>query len=562
MDVMYEIGHPEKDGTLALYGFSIPNLHTNDEHEVTEVNFRWAEKVAAVRAPSSPLPCRGMTFKVSSPKPQRVTVEVLSDDERIRLGEIAISGEKAWEERSLRFTRTFAPDDRIELTAEKEYLGMWRQNGYRLSDLTFHFDGDVSIDVGMEAFRTSQRRAYTLLFGDPHVHTNGSLCSRTESFGTLQENVDKALDAGHDFIGFTDHPEHFLHFEEAWDRYVEMYQRYSSSPFIVLPGYEWASKSYGNYNVYFDGIPPLDCVVHSWEQRANSLKKLWAVCERSGRGFLTIPHHTYHPTLPLYVSCPVPEQYQSAVEIFSFWGSSERYDPQPAATRTPRPNNTFSPGFYIEDMLRRGMKLGIVGGTDAHPFFAGDAAITGVYAQEFSLNGIFEAIRARRTYAATDRIKLGVYANGYPMGHVFRVNQFSVNVVFPLRFVVDVEATSSILKVELIANGYTIREASYSDGEVVKHIEWEVPRGTQELADTDRYYYVKVTQEKGPKVYPQRGYAWSSPIWVDYEYVDNPTGECEEGDRVFMDMEDCRMVPFAPGPPRPTRRKRRSIMDL
>jgi len=118
------------------------------------------------------------------------------------------------------------------------------------------------------------------------------------------------------------------------------------------------------------------------------------------------------------------------------------------------------------------------------------------------------------------------------------------------------------VKVDLIANGYAIREENYADGGTVKHIEWEIPRGTSELADTSRYYYVKVTQEKGPRVYPLRGYAWPSPVWVDYEYADNPIGKYEEEDRVFMDMEECQMAPFASRPPRPTRAKRRSIMDL
>ena len=74
-------------------------------------------------------------------------------------------------------------------------------------------------------------------------------------------------------------------------------------------------------------------------------------------------------------------------------------------------------------LLGRGMKLGFVGGSDAHPYFAGDAALTGVYAETFTLSGIFEAIRARRTFAATDRIRLNVTANGFPMGHIFRVDR-------------------------------------------------------------------------------------------------------------------------------------------
>jgi hypothetical protein len=563
--VRYDIGLPEKDGFCLLYGFQLPNNTSEVEREITAVPFRWAEQVAGLKAPVSETDCRGLTLKVSSPKPQKLTLFQVSGNKRKILGTMNISGEKRWEQVRLEFSPNmrFAPADLIQLEAEKQYLGIWRQNCYRLSQVQFHFTQNVHSKLWHE-FRREDTYQYRLLFGDPHVHSNASICSRIVSFGTLQENVDKALEGGLDFMHFSDHTDHFLHFEEALPKLYEMYHRYSEPPFIVIPGYEWSSKSYGNYNVYFDAIPPPEAYAHSEEQRGNSLPKLWAVCRQSGTQFLTIPHHTYHPLVVTNTSYPIPEEYQSAVEICSCWGSSERYDPD-QWNQQPEVKYPFSlnPGFYVDDMLRRGMKLGFVGGSDAHPIWPGSAGLTGVYVEEFSLKGIFESIQARRTFATNGaKIKLRVTANGYPMGHIFKVNQYSINALFPLLLVIDVEGSSAITRVELIANGSLIRAVDCTGDDTHAHIEWEVPRGTYELTDTNRFYYVRVTQREGSGFWPQQGMAWSSPIWIDYQFNENPVGTVSEESTELIDMHDHQMAPFAEPRHSSPAPKRRKLMDL
>ena len=545
MDIEYWIGRPEQDGTLLLYGFTLPNLYSMDEREDTDVMFRWAERIAAIKAPVTGEECPGLTVTTSSLLPQGITLYLISDSEKKELGRITIKGEKAWEKISLSFKApvTFKSGDRIELLADREYLGLWRQNCYRLSTILFHHQGSVTFDRGDREYRRDpEPEEYQLLFGDPHVHTNASLCFPDIEFGSFQRNIDKALEKELDFISFTDHPEHFLHFD-VWDKFVAVFEKYNQPPFIILPGYEWAIKSYGNYNVYFDGIPRFEAVVHPWEQRGNSLPKLWEACRLSGCRFMTVPHHTYHPFLPIYTSYPVPSEMQSAVEIFSTWGSSEVYDPEPWHRVLLEPNYTLNPGFYAEDMLRLGMKLGFLGGTDAHANWAGSAGLTGLYVDEFSVRGIFEAILARRSYATTGvKMKLAMSVNGFPMGHIFKVNQYSVNVVFPLQFAIDVQGTSAITRAELVANGAVIRSETFSGDANEYHIEWEVGRGTFELADTNRYYYVRVYQTEGGKTHGHHGQAWSSPIWIDYRFDENPVGDGKN--REFVDVNDHLMTPF------------------
>ena len=564
-NVQYEVGISDRDGPCLQYGFLLPNSTTRDEREITDVPFRWAEKVAAFKAPAAE-GCRSISVKVSAPKPQKLTLTRISGDRRRALGTLDLSGDKQWQDLRLDLAEPirFSRGDLIEIEAEKEYLGMWRQNCYRLSTVQFDFDREVHLDLGFESFRTQEEFPYELLFGDPHVHTNASLCSRVYSFGTLQENVDQARENGLDFIHFSDHTEHFLHFDKALEIFYSSYRRHATSPFIVMPGYEWASKSYGNYNIYFDDMPRPEAYVHTWEQRGNSLPKLWAACRLSGTRFLTIPHHTYHPIIALNTSYPVPDDYQSAVEVCSCWGSSERYEPDHwhVHPKVEAPHS-LNPGFYVDDLLRLGMKLGFVGGSDAHPMWPGDAGRTGVYVTEFSLKGIFEAIKARRTFATNGvNIKLEVLANGYPMGHIFQVNQYTVNVVFPLEFVIDVEGSSAVTCVELIANGAVLRRADFQDDENHRHIEWAVERGTYELTDTNRYYYVRVAQKEGSVFWPQKGMAWSSPFWIDYRFNENPVGTVNEANREFIDLYDHQMVPFEEPRRSLTVPKRKNLMDL
>ena len=545
MKITYEIGSPQKDGTQLLYGFTLPNCYSMDEQEDTEVMFRWAERIAAIQAPVTASPCHSMALKVSSVRPQKVELFLLHGSDRSRIGFVEISGEKKWKENpvTLKAPIQFEAGNRIELIADKEYLGMWRQNCYRLSTVSFDFQEDSPYDFGYEEFRREPAAdEYQLLIGDPHVHTNASLCFRDIDFGSFQRNIDRALKKELDFISFTDHPEHFLHYD-LWDKFVAVFEQYNQPPFIILPAYEWASKSFGNYNIYFDGIPRFESVVHPWEQRGNSLKKLWAACRLSECRFMTVPHHTYHPFLPVYNSCPVPSELQSAVEIFSNWGSSESFEPEPWHNLWLEPGYTLNPGFYAEDMLRRGMKMGFLGGTDAHNNWAGDAGLTGLFVKDFSVKGIFDAILARRTYATTGiKLKLDMTVNGYPMGHVFSVNQYTVNVVFPLHFVLNINGTSPITRVELVANGAVIRTENFSDGKHQRRVELEVERGTRELADTNRYYYIRIYQEEGSRVHGHQGMAWTSPVWIDYEFVENEIGDGQN--RCFIDVEEHLMVPL------------------
>ncbi len=117
-----------------------------------------------------------------------------------------------------------------------------------------------------------------------------------------------------------------------------------------------------------------------------------------------------------------------------------------------------------------------------------------VYAKGIDRESIFEALRARRTYAATDKILLDFSIGGYVMGE-------EMDPAASPELAVAVEGTAPIAQIDVIKNNkilYTVspsvRTAHFTFRDDAYHGE-------------DSYYYVRVTQT-------DKNMAWASPIWV------------------------------------------------
>lgn len=186
-----------------------------------------------------------------------------------------------------------------------------------------------------------------------------------------------------------------------------------SGEFVTFPAYEWNGnrRQWGDHNViYLEEGQPLD---DEWE-----FPDLCA--NMADRDALLIPHHTgylvgergkdwdeFDPSLS-----PV-------MEVYSGHGSSE-------GVGTPVPmgmNDDMGPrtsGGTFQDALECGLRVGAVASNDG-PGLPGtwNEGIAGVWATELTRDGIWEAIRNRRTYGVTgDRISLWWELDGEPMGSV------------------------------------------------------------------------------------------------------------------------------------------------
>jgi len=175
--------------------------------------------------------------------------------------------------------------------------------------------------------------------------------------------------------------------------------------------------------------------------------------------------------------------------------------------------------WFAQAYLSKGYKVGLIGGSDGHrgtpghprvPGLAGGrfanllrlrdmgwsgGPLLGVLAERLDRDALWEAFRARRTYASTGaRALLEFRVNGATMG---AETQATRNVEIAWR----VEGTTPIERVDLIRDQFGImRWECGATGETAMLID-RPPDGTH-------YYYLRVEQRDGEML-------WSSPVWVD-----------------------------------------------
>jgi len=174
--------------------------------------------------------------------------------------------------------------------------------------------------------------------------------------------------------------------------------------------------------------------------------------------------------------------------------------------------------WFAQAYLSKGYKVGLIGGSDGHRGMPGHPRVPGlsggrfanllrlrdmgwsggpllgVLAERLDRDALWEAFRARRSYASTGaRALLEFHANGATMGSEA---QAARNVQIEWR----VEGTAPIERVDLIRDQFGImRWECGAMGETATLID-RPPDGTH-------YYYLRIEQQDGEML-------WSSPIWV------------------------------------------------
>ena len=169
-------------------------------------------------------------------------------------------------------------------------------------------------------------------------------------------------------------------------------------------------------------------------------------------------------------------------------------------------------GFY-QDALRRGAKIGCIGGSDDHAGQNGIVVegygypemypgVTGVWATENTHDAIFDALVAKRTYAfmlgnpegeMRGRIEIDFRINGHWMGETIkRPEERDLKIFFNVKADVPVKA---ITLVKNCRNYIMMR----CNRELIFDYEQE--------QDTDSYY-LRVELQDGR-------FGWTSPIWVE-----------------------------------------------
>ena len=340
-------------------------------------------------------------------------------------------------------------------------------------------------------------KTYRIYRGDTHRHTEFS--DDGYSDGSLFETYRYALDAAElDFLGVSEHNYGSGQDNEYINWLVPQASDVFHLPGTFVPVYTYErSLSYpnGHRNVLVAkrGIPTL--VISDAERRGEEgAARLYeylrrynaiAIAHTSATGMGTDWRDNDPDVEPL-------------VEIYQGDRVSAEYEGAPRAATSERPmmqQGGLKSKGYVWNAWAKGYKLGVQASSD---HISTHISYACTIAEDFTREGLLDAMRKRHSYAATDNIILDyrLEANGkeYLQGDI-------VEVEGPFKLSVKVIGTARIEQIDIIKNQTFLHNRQNLGDEVAfTFVDNDVTPG-------ESYYYVRV-QQKNLEM------AWSSPIWV------------------------------------------------
>ena len=385
-------------------------------------------------------------------------------------------------------------------------------------------DGRVTVAVtvtradGKSATKTWSftvgKAQYQLYFGQLHSHTtysdgSGSLDSALEYIAGLPES------ANVDFVAFTDHSNYFdksgaanpegalydmslatEYSQTTWSSYKGTIDAFNQSQadVIAIGGFEMTwSGGPGHINTFnTPGIVSRNNSTLNNKTADAGMKAYYALLSRAdGADSISQFNH--------------PGSTFGTFSDFAYWDAV--LDNRIFLVEVGNGEGQIGQGGYYPSYeyytmaLDKGWHVGPTNNQDNHKgkWGNGNDARDVVLTDNFTEEGIYEAIRNYRIYATEDK-NLEIYysVNGYMMGSMFSEapEKLNINVT-----VADPDATDSISKVEVIVNSgkvaYTWNDpATLATGNL-----------TCELDPNYSYYYIRVTQGDGDL-------AVTAPVWV------------------------------------------------
>jgi len=338
-------------------------------------------------------------------------------------------------------------------------------------------------------------RKLNVYWGDLHRHTDVSSHRFTD--GSIEDTYRYGADVAKlDFLAPTDHVStgapttdniqgddyHWWRAQKAADLH------FLAGVFTPIYAYERSMLSPGGHrNLLYlrRGATPIPG--NNKDPKDNDPAWLW---ERlRGQEVIATPHTPGDVMQPLITWKDTKPDFEPLVEIYQGLRSSYEYRGAPPDGRLGG-TQTGEPGHFFQDALAKGLRYGVQASSD---HLATHINYTGVYAEDPSREALFAAMKARRTFAASDKIIVDFRMGGHWMGEELRAPAPPAEV--------QVIGTAPLRRVELVRNG-----------RVIHTVEPGLARAAFRFRDAqpppgEAYYYVRATQADG-------NMAWSSPIWV------------------------------------------------
>ncbi len=337
-------------------------------------------------------------------------------------------------------------------------------------------------------------KRYKIYRGDTHRHTDISLDGSGD--GSLYDAFRYMMDAAAmDFFLVTDH-KGSNDTEYSWWRTEKAEDMFHvPGRFVTLFGYE-RSLSYpnGHRNIILPerGHRPIPI---TQEERDSSTGPFLYDVLRKQNGIAT--SHTPHTTMGTDWRDNDPEM-EPIVEIFQGARTSAEHEGAPLASSAARTDlwaGNYRPKGFVWLAWEKGYKLGVQAGSDhvsTHTSYAM------ALAEDYTRQGLVDAMRKRHTYAATSNIILD-YRMQTDEGEWIQGDELAATAIPTVT--AAIRGTSNIKEVAVVRDNRYVHTRE-GDGERM-----EFDFREQSLDAGEHYYYIRVEQEDG-------NVAWSSPIWV------------------------------------------------
>lgn len=309
---------------------------------------------------------------------------------------------------------------------------------------------------------TTGDRTYQLYWGDLHRHSLVSRCTAGDE-PSLEDFYRYAWDVcEYDFWAVTDHSENSS--DHQWwsiQKIADLF--HIEDRFVPLYGFEWTSADTGHQNVIFGDVARGAPIFSAFAEGTTDPAGLWEqMAQHPDFPAITIPHHPgsamvyndwdyHHPDYSRLV-----EIFQACRGNYEALGAFRQY------------SDATKEGTFVLDGLQRGHRFGFIASSD----HGHGASYVGALAESLDRGSIFEALHARRTFAATTRdVLVDLRLGEALMGEAVVLDG-------PVELTVHAEGYTDLARVDVLRDGRVVHATEpghdVPDGEVSVpvRVEW------------------------------------------------------------------------------------------